>query len=138
MTTPRPRTDGWCIAFVIAALGNLANGAWMLADPVGWFHTIPGVIDSGPLNEHFVRDLGATFSLVGVGFLWAAFRPAERVAVLTVVSVFYVGHALVHVWDTLRGLLPPSHWTGDIVPIYAPALLLLAVLAVLVRREATS
>lgn len=128
------RTDAWRIAFLIAAAGNFANGVWMLADPAGWFATIPGVTDTGPLNEHFVRDLGATFALVGTAFLWAAFRPRERVAVLSVASVFYVGHALVHVFDTARGLLPPSHWTGDFVPIYAPAALLLAVLAALVRR----
>lgn len=130
MTPPR---DSWFIAFTIAALGNLVNGIWMLATPVDWFAAIPGVVDTGPLNEHFVRDLGATFSAVGVGFLWAAYRPAERIAVLSMIAIFYVGHALVHVWDTLRGLLPPSHWQGDIVPIYAPAALVVGVLLVLIR-----
>ncbi len=52
----------------------------MLADPAGWFVGLPAAVpDSGPLNEHFVRDIGATFTMLGVGMLWAR-RSCRRCA----------------------------------------------------------
>ena len=36
--------DGWTIALGLGALGNIANGLWMLADPRGWFHGIPAAV----------------------------------------------------------------------------------------------
>jgi len=128
------RTDGWTIALAIGGIGNLLNGAWMLADPPGWYATIPGVTGSGPLNEHFVRDIGALYALMGMALMWAALRPARRVMLVGVVGAFYVLHALVHVLDTMRGLFPPGQWAIDAVPIYLPALVLVGAVVALVRR----
>src|SRR5262245_21152199 len=59
--------DPWTIVLGVAALGNLANGAWMLADPVHWYENLPaGVPDFGPVNEHFVRDIGCAFMVLGL------------------------------------------------------------------------
>ena len=58
---------------------------------------------------------------------YAAARPLLRVAMLGVVSLFYVLHALVHVTDTIAGRLPPSHWTIDLPGVYVPALLMLGI-----------
>jgi hypothetical protein len=128
--------DAWAVAFGIGAAGNLANGLWMLADPAGWYASIPGVPGSGPLNEHFVRDIGATFTLLGVALAWGAARPALRVPMLALVAAFYAMHALVHVLDTVRGLFPPHQWGIDAVPIYLPTVVLLLMLAALGRRQA--
>ena len=49
-----------------------ANGLWMLAAPLNWFTTVPGVVDSGPFNDHFVRDVGIVYALSGVAFLQLA------------------------------------------------------------------
>ena len=58
----------WTVILALAGLGNLANGLWMLADPVGWYREIPAAVpDFGPLNEHFVRDIGSAFAAQGVG-----------------------------------------------------------------------
>jgi len=127
--------DGWRTALGIGGAGNLLNGAWMLADPPGWYETIPGVTGSGPLNEHFVRDVGAVFALMGVALLWAALRPARRLVLVSGVAAFYVLHALVHVLDTMRGLFPPGQWALDVVPIHLPALVLLGAVAALARRS---
>ena len=35
-----------------------ANGFLMLADPAGWYAIVPGVPETGPLNPHFVREIG--------------------------------------------------------------------------------
>lgn len=126
--------DGWTIALVIGGIGNVLNGGWMLADPAGWYVAIPGVTNSGPMNEHFVRDVGAVYTLTGIALMWAALRPARRVLLVGVVASFYVMHALVHVLDTMRGLMPPEQWAIDAVPIYLPTLVLLGAVVALARR----
>lgn len=127
-------TDPWTLALTIFAVANLANGAWMLLDPAGWYADLPAAVpDTGPLNPHFVRDLGGTFAVMGVALLWAAVRPAARVPVLALVSLFYVLHAAIHVTDTLAGRLPASHWWIDFPGVYLPALLLVALTAAAAR-----
>ena len=102
---PRGRSfDSWTIVLGLFGLGNLANGFWMLADPVHWFYTLPaGVPDFGPLNEHFVRDIGCIFTLMGAGLMGAAVWPSWRVAATAAAAGFSLLHALVHVIDTTRG-----------------------------------
>lgn len=127
--------DVWFYVFAIAAIGNIANGAWMLADPPGWYAGLPAAVpDFGPLNEHFVRDLGGTFTVLGIALLWGAVVPRLRLPMLAIVTLFYVLHALVHVYDTLRGLVGGAHWAIDFPGVYLPALLLV-VLTVAVARS---
>jgi len=131
----RTARDPWAIVLGLAALGNLANGAWMLIDPVHWYENLPAAVpDFGPLNEHFVRDIGCAFVVAGVALAVAAFRPAWRVAACGAVALFYVLHALVHVVDTLRGLVGPEHWTIDLSGVYLPAMILVAVTFLVARR----
>jgi len=122
------RADSWWWALVVFGLGNLANAGWMLADPAGWYAGLPAAVpDTGPLNTHFVRDIGSAFAVMGAALLVAAARPALRVPMLAAVSLFYVLHALVHVTDTIAGRLPASHWAIDMPGVYVPAVLMLAV-----------
>jgi len=134
----RTRSDGWTIALALFAVGSLLNGIWMLVDPPGWYTKLPAAVpDTGPLNEHFVRDIGSAFVVMSVGLLVAAFRPALRLPLVALTSLFYWLHALVHVTDTLAGRLPPSHWAIDFPGVYLPAILL-AVVVVAVARSARS
>jgi hypothetical protein len=129
--------DSWTIVLGLAALGNLANAAWMLADPVHWYQNLPAAVpDFGPLNEHFVRDIGCAFAVQGLALGAAAFLPRWRVAACGAVALFYVMHAVVHVGDTLRGLVGPEHWRIDLPGVYAPALLMIAVTWLVARRPA--
>src|SRR5512145_3182814 len=90
--------DGWTIVLGIAAIGNLANGLWMLADPPHWYATLPAAVpDFGPLNEHFVRDIGCAFFLIGVALAVAAFVPRWRLFACLAAAGFYGLHALVHI-----------------------------------------
>lgn len=121
-------TSPWTIGLALAGLANVANAAWMLLDPAGWYATLPAAVpDTGPLNAHFVRDVGGAFAATGVALLWAAFQPRLRVPMLALASVFYVLHALIHVADTLAGRLPASHWLIDAPGVYVPALAMIAV-----------
>ena len=130
-------TDFWFWCLAVFGVGNLVNAAWMLADPAGWYVGLPAAVpDTGPLNTHFVRDIGSAFGVMGVALLWAAVRPALRVPMIAVVSLFYLMHALVHVTDTVAGRLPASHWSIDFPGVYAPALVLIALTLAAQRSHA--
>jgi hypothetical protein len=139
MTPPEPpraaALDSWTIVLGFFALGNLFNGAWMLAAPIHWYENLPaGVPDFGPLNEHFVRDIGCIFTLLGLALAVAAFIPRWRVAACGLVASFYVLHAVVHVADTARGLVGPSHWIVDLPGVYVPAVILVGLTWLVARR----
>ena len=48
---------------------------------------------------------------------------------------FYALHALVHVIDTLRGLVGPEHWAIDFPGVYLPAVILIAVTWLVARAR---
>ena len=122
------RSTNWAIVLGLFALGNLANGAWMLVAPEHWYWNLPArVPGTGPLNEHFVRDIGCTFLLLGALLALGALRPKWRLASLVVAAAWSGMHALVHVYDTARGLLGPEYWTIDLPGDYGTALLLIVV-----------
>lgn len=135
--TVQVRSDPWTIVLGLFALGNLATGAWMLVDPVHWYFTIPAAVpDFGPLNEHFVRDVGCAFVVQSALLAGAALVPAWRVPGCAMVALFYVLHAAVHVLDTARGLVGPDHWLIDLPAIYVPAVILVGMTWHLARRAA--
>ena len=126
VTASDEKLDGFGWLFMILGVGMLANALWMLAGPMHWYYEIPaGVPDTGPFNPHFVRDIGCAFTMLGVGLAIAAVLPAWRVPALAAVTGFYLLHALVHVLDTIRGLVGHEHWMIDVPGVYAPALILL-------------
>jgi hypothetical protein len=111
--------------FLFFAVLNVANGLWMLWAPEAWYHELPaGVPDTGPLNTHFVRDIGAAFLTIGVAFFVASSRPGMRRGVLLFATMFFVLHAAVHVLDLLTGHLHAGHWLIDLPGVFLPALLL--------------
>jgi hypothetical protein len=65
---------------IASVLGVLAifNGAFMLVSPQSWYFAIPGVTTTGPFNQHFIRDIGLMFLLVGIAFLLGAAREEAR------------------------------------------------------------
>ena len=111
--------------FWILGLLNLGNGLWMLLAPAAWYHDLPaGVPDTGPLNLHFVRDIGAAFTTIGVAFCVAAPHAPYRRGVLLGATLFYALHAAVHVADLLAGRLHADHWLVDLPGVFLPAVLL--------------
>jgi len=117
--------DGWTYVLGLYGLGNVANGVWMLASPRSWYDGLPSrVPDFGPLNEHFVRDIGGLFVVIGAGLIWAAVRRKARVPAIAFAAAFTWMHALVHVYDTASGRVAAAHWLLDLVPIYLPAVVL--------------
>ncbi len=128
--------DGYGVLFLILGLGSLANSVWMFVDPMHWYTDLPaGVPDFGPFNPHFVRDIGCAFATAGVALLGAARWPQWRVPLAASATFFFAAHAILHVHDTLRGLVDSHHWWLDLPGVYLPALLLAVATVVLWRRE---
>ena len=113
------------VIFWILGILNLANGLWMLLAPESWYQHLPAAVpDTGPLNVHFVRDIGAAFSTIGVAFCVSAPHAARRRGVLLAATLFFVLHAVVHVADMLSGRLHHGHWLIDFPGVFLPAIVL--------------
>jgi hypothetical protein len=124
---------GWVL--LAAAAAGAANGLWMLLHPEAWYHELPVDIPAtGPLNAHFVRDVGAAFLTASAALAGAALRPRLRPALVGVAALFYALHAAIHLAGFASGESDAHHFWLDVPGVYAPALLLVAAAAALARR----
>ena len=115
---------------------SIGNGIWMLLSASTWFTQMPvGAENTGPLNSHFVHDVGLVYILVGIGAFWCASRLEKALATHLAMTAFMAGHALIHVGEILTGALPPVHWLIDFPLVTFPALALVALTPVLLKRK---
>lgn len=113
------------ILYVVFGLGSLGNGIYMLVAPDAWFHEgPPGVSNTGPMNAHFVRDVGIAFLMVGAGLSWAALNLRRCGPMHMLAVIFFGGHAILHVSEIATGALPAAHWRHDALGVFVPAILL--------------
>ncbi len=130
--------NNWKVILGLFAVGNLAIGLWMLVDPIHWYHNLPANVPAtGPPNEHFIRDIGCVFTIMGVALAMAAVVPSYRMPVMIGVTAWNVTHALVHVVDTAVGRLPPEQWLVDLPGVYGAALFVVGVTIALKRSGET-
>lgn len=96
---------------VLLGLFHAANGLFMLADPDAWYAAVPGVTHSGPINHHFIRDIGLAFLASGIGLALGARRGARAGAFALAGATFPTVHAVMHVveWCT-HGFPPETAW----------------------------
>lgn len=111
------------------------NGLVMIAAPEGWYGAVPGVVDTGPFNPHFVRDIGFGFVAAAVSLALAA-RPGGITA-LWPAAVFLGGHAALHLVEMAAHGTSAPDLARDVALIVVPGLLPLAVLLA-GRREAVA
>jgi hypothetical protein len=132
-TANRLDAIGWVLT-IVGAL-TLGNALWMLAGPLHWYTDLPAAVpDTGPFNPHFVRDIGCAFLATGCALIWAAFVPRFRIPLVSIAALFLAAHAILHVYDTLRGALGHDHWLLDLPGVYLPGVLL-PIIALHVMRE---
>jgi hypothetical protein len=114
------------LLFALALL-ELVNGGLMLSAPQFWYGAVPGVIESGPFNSHFVRDIGLGFLSAGCALGTAGWYTAIARPLVAVASIFLLGHALLHLAEMALHGSTPGHAVRDFALIVVPALLPLAV-----------
>lgn len=107
----------------VLGIGLAANGAYMLASPANWYFAVPGVTTTGPFNQHFLRDIGLIFVLLGLLFVGGAARPAWRVPFWGLSAIWLSGHALFHVWEVMVGICGPSALARDFPDVSLPAMI---------------
>ena len=112
--------------YLFGCVMSLFNGAWMLLFPLSWYTDLPaGVPHTGPFNAHFVRDLGVAFLTTGVAFAWSARNIDRAYPVHIGLTLFFTGHALIHLLDITTGHLPSTHWLIDLPGVFVPALIMI-------------
>ena len=123
----------------ILAATSLLNGIAMFFAPATWFFKmVPGVPETGPFNAHLVADSGTFFIAVGVGLLIAGFDPRRHVAVVIVAAIANLFHSILHIYSHEAGLLSLAHLGTEIVGIYLPTLVLIAIAIILARSPSPS
>lgn len=118
------------LTLILAAL-MAANGVYMFIDPPSWYDIVPGVRDEGPLNIHFVRDIGIAYFTAGAALAWSEFGGGWRSSALG--ALFLGGHALLHAGETVMG----HHHNvilNELAAVHLPAVLAV-VIAVMQRRK---
>jgi hypothetical protein len=131
---------GVTIRYIIGvlAVANIANSIWMISTPLVWYQRVPAAVpDFGPYNEHLVRDVGCAYGAIGVTLAVSVWSASLRLPFAIVGAAFYGLHALMHVFDTARGVVPPLHWLLDLPSTYLPAILLVAITVIIMRDRKT-
>src|SRR5262249_49275266 len=83
-----------------------------------------GVPDTGAYNGHLVRDIGLVYSIAGFGFIWSAVNLDKCRVIHIGLTLFFFGHAVMHVFDIILNRLPQSHWLLDLPLVFAPGLIM--------------
>src|SRR5688572_959685 len=121
----------------VLGVAALANGVYMLVAPESWYFAVPGVTTTGPFNQHFVRDIGLIFLLLGSAFLVGAARPQSRVVLWGAAAIWLSGHALFHFWEVAVGICSPASFrrVSPALPLPAIVALSLTLWAIAQSRE---
>jgi hypothetical protein len=108
---------------VLLGIALEANGLFMLVSPDNWYLAVPGVTSTGPFNQHFLRDIGLIFVLMGGAFLVGAARPQFRVLLWAAPTIWLSGHALFHFWEVAVGICSPAVLPRDFPAVTLPAII---------------
>jgi hypothetical protein len=113
-----PNSIAWLLGWLLG-LGLVGNGLIMLAVPAPWYALVPGVVDTGPFNAHFVRDIGAAYLVCGAALVWFAMRPAARPAA-QIGAAFLAVHALTHLFDAATGREAAEQLLVNVPAVFLP------------------
>ena len=118
------------VIFTIASLLGLAafaNGLFMLIAPEQWYWLVPGVPERGLFNQHFLRDIGMIYMLIGGVLIYGALYTSvlykkHRFLLWLMPIACLVSHALFHVWEVVAGLSGPETLLVDFAGVILPAI----------------
>lgn len=106
---------------LVLAVFHGINGVVMLAAPTLWYESVPGVVETGPANAHFIRDIGLGFLAAAVALALAA-RNANRSLLLPAVT-FLGGHAGLHLVEMITHGVTLATALRDAATVVLPGLL---------------
>lgn len=120
----------------LVALICIANGAFMVSDPFGWYFSIDTVRFTGPPNQHFIRDIGLAYLTSGAFLGYSAVEPRMRWLAALAGTVWISLHGLFHIWEPWVGLCTAdTFWRASPATLGPPALALLALAILFVRQR---
>lgn len=111
----------------VFGLALAANGLFMLAVPAPWYALVPGVADTGPLNVHFICDIGAAYLVAGGGVI-AFLRDRRARPAALAACAFLTLHALVHLGEAAAGRESLLQLARDLPLVIVPGPLLFLLL----------
>ena len=80
-------------------------------------------------------DGGTFFLAVGIGLAAAALNPGRNAIAIVVAAIAGVMHSALHLYSHAAGLLSTEHLVTEILAIYVPTLLLIAISAILYSQS---
>ncbi len=107
---------------ILLGLVALGNGVFMTVAPESWYWLVPGVPDRGPFNQHFLRDIGINYLLIGAAFICGVMYAKHRLALWLMPTAWLTGHAIFHVWEVLVGICEPEALIVDFGGVTVPSL----------------
>jgi hypothetical protein len=113
------------VAAVLSAL-LIANGLFMVINPESWYYAVPGVVERGPFNQHFIRDIGFLYTIMGACFIVGTRMETARLPLWLLPSLWLTSHALFHVWEVIVGICGPASLLEDFAGVTLPAIIGLA------------
>jgi hypothetical protein len=111
----------------VVGLAMAGNGIAMLLAGPAWYAAVPGVTQTGPFNQHFVKDIGAAYLTAGAGlaaFAWRATPLARGTAIAG--AVFLGLHGLIHLAEAVGDADGAMHLARDFAGVLLPPILALA------------
>jgi uncharacterized protein YjeT (DUF2065 family) len=109
------------LAFNVVFLS--VNGVFMIVAPETWYELVPGVTDTGPFNQHFIRDIGIIQLFLGVAFGVGLIRTELRVGLWTAATLWLIAHAVFHLWEVAVGICSQSVILRDFPAVTLPAII---------------
>ena len=138
MTTTETNRAAPIVVWIMVVLNGLflfGNGVFMLVAPSPWYYVVPGVTQTGPFNQHFIRDIGLIQMFLGAAFVVGMLRPASRVALWAAATVWLIAHALLHFWEVAVGICSPSVIPRDFPAVHLPAIIGVALTVWAIRNS---
>ncbi|MEQ1725159.1 MAG: hypothetical protein ABL882_04430 [Sphingopyxis sp.] len=120
----------------LATLVALANGLFMLINPLDWYVFIPTVITTGPPNAHFIRDIGIAYLGCGLLLGYATINPSLRWLAALAGGLWLTLHGALHVYEVAAGICGPAIFWADAPAVLGhPALVWIALVILFVRQR---
>ena len=86
----------------------------MIGDAEAWYLTAPGVSSTGPMNHHFIVDIGLAFVASGAGMM-IGLRTGRIAATFALAGATWPAlHALFHIQEWFTDRLPPDLRTAAV------------------------